>query len=124
MEGLEGSGDRRLVLTASRLVKMRANAADAPYVVAKAVAGGGSDSVAHDPHSRPHGTAPGQGQHPADGQPLFHWEFELSYARLEAVMPLAQQMMVASRLPPGEADEFLRVGGRPPGGIQRGVLHT
>jgi len=112
VEGLEGSGDRRLVLTTSRAVKMRANAADAPYVVAKAVAGGGGGGGStHAPHSTTHGAAHGPGQHPAgDGAPhLFHWEFELSYARLEAVMPLAQQMMVASRLPPGEADDFLRV---------------
>ena len=99
MEGLEGSGDRRLVLTASRVVKMRANAADAPYVVAKAVASG--------PGPGP-GQQPAGGQHPAGDSgaaPLFHWEFELAYARL------AQQMMVASRLPPGEAGDFLQVGG-------------
>ncbi|PRW57088.1 beach domain-containing [Chlorella sorokiniana] len=107
VEGLEGSGDRRLVLTASRAIKMRANAADAPYVVAKAVAGGGGGTGAGGGSHAAHG----QAQHPAGdgGAPyLFHWEFELSYARLEAVMPLAQQMMVASRLPPGEADDFLR----------------
>ena len=82
VEGLEGAGERRLSVSASRLVKMRANAADAPYTVERSAAGSG---------------------------PLV-WEFELSYATLEAVMPLAQQMMVASRLPAAEQDEFLQVG--------------
>jgi hypothetical protein len=83
---LEGSGDRRLLVSATRVIKMRANAADAPYIVERA--------------------GRGAAQHP---EPLL-WEFELSYARLEAVMPRAQQMLLASRLPPAEQEEFLQVG--------------
>lgn len=105
IEGLEGSGDRRLVLTASRLIRMRANAADAPYAVDKAGqaatgGGGGPPSPAVPPQ---HTQQAGQAR-------LFHWEFDLAYATLEGVMPLAQQMMVASRLPAGEQEEFLQVG--------------
>lgn len=85
VEGMEGAGERRLLVTTTRVVKMRGNAADTPYVVERAG----------------NGSAP----HP---QPL-QWEFELSYARLEGVMPLAQQMMVASRLPAAEQEEFLQV---------------
>lgn len=110
IEGLEGSGDRRLVLTASRLVKMRANAADAPYVVEKAGqqaprSGGGGGAPAGSAAQQQPLQAAQQAQH---GH-LFHWEFDLAYASLEGVMPLAQQMMVASRLPPGEQEEFLQV---------------
>lgn len=84
VEGMEGSGERRLLVAATRVIKMRANAADAPYVVERA--------------------GPGEA-HPA----ALHWEFELSYTRLEGVVPLAQRMMVASRLPAAEQEEFLQV---------------
>ena len=40
------------------------------------------------------------------------WGFELAYAGLEEFMPLAQQMLLASRMPPAEQEEFLEVGGK------------
>ena len=100
VEGLEGAGAQRLVLTASRVVKMRASAADAPYAVERAVPG------------HHHGGAAAHGSQAAEPAtpPAFHFEFELAYASLEGVMPLAQQMLVASRLPPAEQEEFLQVG--------------
>lgn len=103
VEGLEGSGERTLTLTTTRLVKMRANAADAPYAVEKAVERGGA-AAAGGQHA-----AGGSGQGGEGGEgAAFSWEFELAYARLEGVMPLAQQMVVASRLPPGDREDFLQ----------------
>lgn len=47
------------------------------------------------------------------------WTFELDYAGLEEFMPLAQQMLLASRLPPAEQEEMLEVRGAG-GGRNRG----
>lgn len=110
VEGLEGSGDRCLTLTASRLVKMRANAADSPYTVERAAlpSGPAQGGEQHRPHSA--GGSGGSGeQHPGQQSGVFLWELELSYATLEGVMPLAQQMVLASRLPPVDQEEFLQV---------------
>jgi WD40 repeat protein len=76
--GLEGhkSPGATIVVTAQRLVKMKANATDAPYVFER-------------------------------GGPSSTWSFKLPYASLEDVIPLAQQMMVASRLPHPDKEVLL-----------------
>lgn len=40
-----------------------------------------------------------------------NWQFELAYAGLDEFMPLAQQMLLVSRLPAAEQEEVLEVGG-------------
>lgn len=76
--GLEGhkSPGATIVVTAQRLVKMKANATDTPYVFER-------------------------------GDASSTWSFKLLYASLEDVVPLAQQMMVASRLPHPDKEVML-----------------
>jgi hypothetical protein len=92
VQALEGRHGATVAVVAQRLVKMKANAADAPYAFER-----GAPSA---------------------------WEFELAYGRMDDFMPLAQQMLVASRLGRVEQEAFLgvrvlRSGGRA-GGIPGG----
>jgi len=76
--GLEGhkSPEATIVVTAQKLIKMKANATDTPYMFER-------------------------------GGPSSTWSFKLPYACLEDVVPLAQQMMVASRLPHPDKEVLL-----------------
>lgn len=75
LEQLEGLGKQQLAAVALRWYKMKANAADEPYIFEK----GRSSS----------------------------WNFKLIYAALADFMPLAQRMLVASRLPLTDQEALL-----------------
>lgn len=75
LEQLEGIGKQELAAVALRWYKMKANAADEPYIFEK----GRSSS----------------------------WNFRLTYAALSDCMPLAQRMLVASRLSKTDQEALL-----------------
>ena len=75
LEQLEGSGRQDVITIAQRLSKMKANAADEPYIFEKGLS--------------------------------FEWRFKLTYAALGDFMPLAQRMLIASRLPPSDQETLL-----------------
>ena len=80
VQGMEGHSERTFELTAQRWTRMKANAADVPFAFEKGESG--TATV---------------------------WRFHLQHSTLADFMPLAQQMLVASRLPDAEQEEFLAV---------------
>ena len=75
MAGLEGKSHSSLLISTHHLVKMKANAADTPYIFERNA--------------------------PSD------WAFILPYTPLHDFMPLAQQMLIASRMQPHDREVTL-----------------
>ena len=75
LEQLEGVGKQEVGAVAERWYKMKANAADEPYVFEK--------------------------------NRTSTWKFKLTYAALADFMPLAQRILLASRLPSTDQESFL-----------------